>query len=887
MPVWITRLRLRLRALFLATHDRELRDELDLHIDLLADQFVEQGLSPHDARARAHREFGNLTRVHEQSHALFSMRAIETIVKDVSYAWREMRRSPVFTAVAVLSLAVGLGTATAAFAVIDALMLRGLPVPHPERLVAFSSATSASWSRWTYGAFRQWADAADAPFQTAAIFDINEAERPSIHGIAEARLGLVSGNYFAVLGAGVAAGRVLTASDDEMRATPVAVISHGFMERRFGATAAIIGRPLEINGTLYQVIGVTRKGFSGDWVGQPIDIWLPLRWHAALFRTGAPLDDASPARRLRVIARLDDGITLTQATAFANLSFARFLSASSASGSARPPGAANEITLLSAARGYAPLRQRYAQPAMIVSAIIALLMVIASANFVTLLHGRSQSRQREFAVRLVLGAGRWRIIRQALTECLVLAGFAALLAALISWWAATAVLKQFAATIQPVDINAAFDARLLMFMLGCVGLVMLFGLIPSLKGAGLSASLHLSQAATRERGRNIGGRLMAVGQLAVCAVLLLASGLMLRTVANLRFQHLGFDRNVLLLTLAPGTAGDRGDAARMSIDRIREWLLAIGDVRSVSTTSAPMLDSRAYWVESSEGVVVDGRPALPGVRWTFADVGADFFATMGMPLVRGRDFNADDFNSSSDATIINHSLAQLLFGDDDPIGRRVAMSASSPQLLIVGVVHDARQTSPRDRGLGVMYRPLTQPRPHVVLVVRTTGPAAATVVRHQLNAIGHATAIVKIQTIEELLNAAIGEERLLATLSTWLAVLVIIVACVGLHSLVANDVAERTQEMGIRVAFGATCGRVTWLVLRDCTTLVALAVCLGIPLSVAIIRPMSSQLYGVSLHDPQTLAGVVVLLMAVATIAAVRPARVAARVDPIVLLRAD
>jgi predicted permease len=394
----------------------------------------------------------------------------------------------------------------------------------------------------------------------------------------------------------------------------------------------------------------------------------------------------------------------------------------------------------------------------------------------------------------------------------------------------------------------------------------------------------VSQAATRERRRHLTGRLVLIGQLALCAVLLIGAGSMLRSVENLRSQSLGFDRNVLLVTIG----GGRGEAGALPLGRVREQLRAIRGVSAVSTTGSPLLDTRAYWIDGSERLAVDGREPVTGIRWTFADVGAGFFETIGMPLVQGRGIDDADFNPPSDAVVINQTLATLLFGSRNPIGSRIGMTASSPRLRIVGVVNDARQTSPRDRGLGVVYRPLHQFPPQVVLAVRTIGPPAsfADVVQHQLKGIDGLD-VIAVRTVEGLLNDAIAQERLLGTLAAWLGVLVIVVACVGLHALISNDVAQRTHEMGVRLALGATRASVALLVLRDCLALVGLGLAIGVPLSVAATRPLSSQLYGLPSGDPQTVAAVVVLLVAVALIAAGRPAQSAARVDPVVLLRAD
>lgn len=887
-PLWFHRLRLRLRAMRSRSHDRELRAELQLHIDLLTDEYAAQGMTAADARARAHREFGNVTSLQEQSHELLSLRLVEGARKDLVYALREMRRSPGFTAIAVLSLAIGIGIGTTTFSVIDALMLRGLPVREPDRLFAFSTAVSASWSRWSYPTFRQWSGARDAAFEATAVYDLPDLEQPRIVGLPKARVSLVAGNYFDVLGVSASAGRTLAPSDARVRGgRSVAVISHAFMERQFGHAGAVVGRTLEINGTLYEVVGVASRRFTGEWVGEPTDIWLPLSAHPAVVGARSdPFSETSGIRWLRVIARLKDGVTIEQGTASANLLFHRLLSSQS---TVPVQDRSGQIALLSAARGYAPLRQRYAQPLMIASAIVVLVLVVACANFTNLLYGRSRSRQQEFAVRLVLGAGRWRIIRQSFTECLLLASLAGLLGLVVSSWATTAALKRFATTIQPLELDAGFDARVLAFAAGCVALVAVFGLVPSITGSKITGAQRLSQAAMRERRGTLIARGFLVAQLALCAVLLIGAGLMVRTVDNLRSQSLGFHRNVLLVTLSPAQAGYAGEAAALMLQRVRDRLSAIRGISAVSMTSAPLLDNRAYWVDTTERLAIDDRQPAAGGRWTFVEVGPGFFETMGMPLIRGRGLDEGDLSRPADVLVINQSLARMLFGTEDPIGRGLALGPGAPMAVIVGVVNDARQTSPRDAGLAVIYRPLRRPPPQVVLAVRTAGPAvdSVDVVRHQLDAMEEKVPIVNVQTVEELLNAAIAQERLLATFAAGLGLLVIVVACVGLHALVTNEVAERMHEMGVRLALGATRGGVALLVLRECARLVALGLAVGVPLSLAATRPLSSQLYGLRADDPQTISVVIALLMTVAFVAAIRPARAATRVDPVSLLRSD
>jgi len=504
--------------------------------------------------------------------------------------------------------------------------------------------------------------------------------------------------------------------------------------------------------------------------------------------------------------------------------------------------------------------------------------------------GRSEARLKEFVIRLALGGRRWRLIRQSATECVILACLAGALGLLLAHWAASVALRQFATMIRPVEFALEFDARVLGFAAACVAVVIMFGLWPCTRPARSASvsSVYLSTShGARPRRRAIASRAMLIGQLALCAVLLMAAGLLLRTVINLRSQELGFDRNVLLVSVAPGGAGYSGEAAAMLLARIRERLLAVPGILAVGAGPA-LLDSSNYWIVGSQELTTDRGVVLPGTRWTFASVGPGFFEAVGLPLVHGRAFDDRDAHPPADGVVINQSLAAFLFGADNPIGRRLTMGPRTPMQTVIGVVEDATQTSPRDRGLGVIYSPLRGFN-RLVLAIRTAGAPSDAVpaVRHQLGAIAGDLPVENVRTIAEALDEAIARERLMSGISLILAGLVVAIGCVGLYALMSYEVAQRTRELGIRLALGATKARVVALVLRDGALLVAPALAIGLPAGMAASRPLSSQLYGVQAGDPWTLASVALLLTLVAWVATLRPARTASSIDPIVLLRAE
>jgi predicted permease len=897
----LTRFLLRARATLSGGHDRDLRDELQLHLRLLEEEYTAQGIPADQARRRAHREFGNATQFQEVSHDLFSFRLLEDLIDDLRYAVREMRRSAGFTCVAVSSLAIGIGAITAAFAVLDVFMLRGLPVRGPDRLVAFSASGSSTWGSWPYAYFMHWRNSPDRLFEVAAASDVRPHDVP-LQGTdkpGQVRVSLVSGNYFQVMGVDVALGRALTDADSPAPgAAPVAVISDAFWERWFGRTPDVLGKSIDLRGVSYEVVGVAQTGFTGHAIGHPSDVWLPLTMQSALMPDGARLLEdrwGTGAHWLRVIARLADGVSVDRAAVSANLIRQRFIADKAAALGGSSPEVVRDrqqgVSLLTATTGYAPERVRYGRPVMILFSITALVLLVACANFTNLMLARSEGRRKEFDIRLALGGRRSRLIRQSATECVVLGFAAGLLGLLLANWAATATLKQFALTIRPIELALAFDARVLGFVSACVGVVIGFGLWPSTRPARSASVASVYQSTStdaRRRTRSIAGRTMLIGQLAMCAVLLIAAGLLLRTVTNLRSQELGFDRNVLLVSVSPGQAGYSRDAAAMLLERIRERLSAVPGILAVGVSGPALLDSSHYWIDGSQLLTTDRGLVLAGARWTSATVGAGFFEAVGMSPVHGRTFDSRDARPAADGVVINQSLATFLFGTDNPIGRRIRMSPRAPTQPVIGVVQDARQTSPRDRGVGVIYAPLRGFN-SVVLAIRTAGSPsdAAPLVRHQLGSIAADLPVDNIRTIAEVLDEAIAQERLMSAISLVLAALVVAVGCVGLYALIAYDVAQRTRELAIRLALGATSGQVVSLVLRDGALLVAPALAIGLPVGLTASRALSSQLYGVQPGDPWTLASVAVLLTIVALVATLRPAQTASSIDPIVLLRAE
>lgn len=895
MPVWLKRLILRLRATTAGQRDRELQLEQELHLQLLEEDYQAQGMTADEARQQARRDFGNATLLRESSHDLFSFRPVEDFVRDVRYALRELRRSATFTVIVIASLAIGIGAATATFAIVDTVVLRPLPVCDPHRLVAFSTLQGQGWGTWSYAAFKRWQDGSGGLYDVAASGELtlDLTERAT-----EGSVALVSDNYFRVLGADMAVGAGFTERPAGRPDTsPVAVISDAFWQRWFGGSADVLSRTIDLRGVRFAIIGVTRRGFTGHTVGAPTDIWIPIAQQTILKPFPRGLDESAGAevRWLKVVARVRPAVTEPQASAAAMQVRQAFLLEKADTLGARNPEVIRDqrelVKLVPAARGDTMNVAPFVRPLLILAAITALVLLVACTNFTNLMFARSEARRVELIIRLALGGGRWRLVRQAATECVGLSLVAGALGLLFANWATTIALSRISELV-PVDLVLTLNARVLGFAFLCMAVATICGLWPCVKSARAAMVSSTQQIAGVSRSgvsSPLTSRVILVAQLTMCAVLLIGAGLLLRTVVNLRTQDLGIDRDVLLIRTAP--IGLSGDQTLAAVEETRRRISVLGGVKAVGVVGSAVMDPSAYWVDGTQTLTTDRGVVLPGRRWTFAAAGPGFFEAVGMRLVRGNvfsDVTRDDVPRTADPNVVvlNQSLATFLYGNEDPIGRRIALSGRGPLHTVIGVVADARQISARDRGLGVVYQPLKH-FDNVMLAVRTFEGVDAAIIRRHLEATPQVLRLGRMTTIAEELDRAITRERVMSGISLFLASLVVAIGCVGLYALMSYEVARRSRELGIRLALGATASQVMRLVLRDGLRLVVPALAVGLPLGIAVSRLVSSQFYNVSANDPTTLVAVSVLLALISLVATFRPARAASRIDPLVLLRND
>jgi predicted permease len=918
---WRYTLPLRLRSL--VRRDRvedELDEEIRYHIDERARELMAKGLTERDARLSALRSFGGVEQRKEECRDARRLMLVDDVRRDLVYAGRMLRRSPGFTAVAVLSLALGIGANTAIFSILDALAFRTLPIAEPDRLVLLDTDQSIGLTR-----FARLREHLTGFSNVSAVWTIDRSNiiigtgaadgRATQTDAGQARIGLASADYFSTMGVTLASGRTFTA-EEERTERPVAVMSDAYWRRHFGRPPDVAGRSFRLNGETYDIVGVAPSGFTGEWVGVPTDVWVPF----SLASRVMPEVPGGPQRfPRRVLARLEPGVTIDQAEASTRVLYRRIL-AEEAGAKVTPEEldqiARTRLDLQSLARGYSPQRRSFAQPLAILAVGVAVLLLIACANLANLLLARSAGRQREIAVRLAIGAGRSRLVRQMLTESMVLSAAGGVLGVLLALWAKKILMVMVAAA--PVvlggsgtglSLELSFDIRALAFTIGvCVLAVLLFGTVPAFSSARIPLAGSLTSSSARlVAGARFGpSTLLVIAQIALSLLLLIGAGLFGRTLANLRAEDLGFERqHELLVWTVPGQTGRQDLALAGLWHTVRERLSAVPGVVSAAATNQAML--RGVDLEPggsvSEPMRVEGEPAKPVAAVGFRSfITPGFFGTLGVPIVAGRDFTERDTETAPRVAIINEAMARFYFGDRSAVGRLVRFPWPTPAPVeIVGVAADYAKGTPRGakRPEFATYFPYRDPealnkgaqsRLRVMLVViRTTGDplAVADRVRAELRAIDPELPVLRINTTEQHVEDVLAQDRLVAVLSSVFGVIAVSMACLGLFGLISYRVARRTGEIGVRLALGATRRGILRMILAESSRLVVAGLGIGLICAFFLARLIATRLYGIGASDPLTVTAAMMLLVAVAAVAALIPARRAAGVDPLTALRSE
>jgi len=837
-------------------------------------------------------ELGNLTRAAEEARAVCSWMWLEQLSRDLQYAFRTMRHNPGFTATAVLSLALGIGANTAIFSLIDALMLRWLPVHNPQELVQLTlrsgrgpAPAGESFSNAIIAAFDERKDIfSNVCGFSAATFD--EGPRGSVSRVPGA---WVTGSYYDTLQLSPALGRLLRASDDQPGAPLVAVISYGYWERRFDADPGVIGRTVLVDSIPVTIAGVSPRGFQGANVGAVADITVATAALAELEPSFASL--LKPGNFwLRALARPKQGVFASQAEAHLAAVWPqisdRVISAGWAAAQ-RKEMAESRFELAPGGTGYTYLRERFERPLMILMAATALVLLIACANVASLLLARATARQREISVRLAIGAGRGRIIRQLLTESMLLSATGAVFGVYLAWLTSRFLVGMLSgAGSQTIVFDLTPNWHLCAFVTAvAIANGMLFGLAPSYQTTALGGSGVLKDDTRVIRSRSLLLSLLVTGQVALAFLLLVGAGLFGRTLQNLLDVDPGFRREGILLVdldgQREGYVGARLEKFyRSLLDRVRQ---IPGVVSASITTHTPL--SGATWTEA---VAPKGQLLPERDNAVLIAVGPRFFATMRTPLVAGRDFDEGD-RGSPNVAIVNQAFAARFFPNESPVGQYLSATLTRPpgDLRIVGVVKDVATRSLRLPPQPIVYVSYFQREPRTdALVIRAAGSLsqAASAIRRQLQP-SFPTTQLEVRALNEQVERTLIQERLMTSLTAGFGVLGLTLACVGLYGLLAYSVARRTREIGIRMALGSQQRGVRWMIVSRAFRLLFAGMVLGLPAAWLVSQWLHTMLFGLKTTDPMVMAGAVILLTTAGGLAAYLPARRATRVDPCTALR--
>jgi predicted permease len=829
------------------------------------------------------------------------------LLQDLRYAVRMLTKSPGFTVVAILTLALGIGANAAIFSITDQVLLRLLPVQKPEELVVLHSPgpqPGRNWSDgdrsvvWSYPMYKDLRDNNQVFSGLLARF----ATQASVSGQGQTELAdaeLITGNYFEVLGVRPALGRVFNSQDETMPgANPVLMLSYGYWQRRFGRDPGILNKQLVVNGISMTVVGVVRPGFFGVQVGQTPDIFVPITMKAQMTPNWDGLADRQD-HWLAILGRLKPGISSAKAEAGLQPEYSAILqsevSALKSSPQTKKDFLAKKILLNPGSHGRPILQHDAGQPLLILLSMVGLVLLIACANLASLLVARGEARQREIAVRMAMGAGRWRLIRQLLTESLLisLAGGAAGL--VVGSWTLGALVSSVPDNIGAAGLQGKFDYRVLAFALGLSVLTgILFGFLPALRST--RADL---QTTLREQGANVFGgksnvrlrKVLLVSQVALTVVLLASAGFFARSLMNLKSQDLGVRTDHLIqLSVSPELNRYTPVQTVALVDRLRENIAALPGVRSVSASEIELLANS----DSYANITPEGFPMTEDTNTDVQQnwVGPNFFSTLGIPLLAGREFDDRDVSGAPKVAIVSEKTAQMYFHGQNPIGRHFAFGSGNdvhPDIEIVGLVKDSKDTDLRQEIRPLVYIPYAQDthQGDATFYVRTNvePTAMAATLRKTIQSADPNLPVFDLKTLDQELDEIAFSERLLTFFSLCLGLLAALLAAIGLYGVMAYMVSRRTREIGIRMALGASQQNVAWLVLRENVRISAAGLGIGLVAAFALGKLIESQLFGVKASNPLVFLAAAVMLSTVAFLAGWLPARRAAAVDPMVALR--
>ena len=935
----------RLRGLFQKRKlEGELADEIQSHIEMQIEDLVRQGMSPQEARYAALRKFGGVDQIKESYRERRTLPFFETLFRDLRYGLRMLKRSPGMTAVAILSLALGIGANTALFSVVDAVLLRTLPVEHPEQLVLFEwqsgrpfrvsgmSGTShvdvppgqRGLSLFRYDVVQQMQKAQIAETQNPLTDLFAFGPIPEV----TAKVGdqpqvvsgqAVSGNYYSGLRIQPLLGRAITDEDDRAGASPVVMLSYQFWQQEFGANPSVIGQSLILNQQSFTIVGITPPAFNSTLqVGYSPAITIALNLEPLLKGDRSNLGkNGQGVWWLNVMGRLKPGATQSQARDSLNIPFQV-----AALAAMPPPRRSNQpvqieskdypqLIVESGDRGMLDTRKSYASTIYGLFIVVALVLLIACVNLANLLLARSTLRGPEIKVRLAVGAGRWRLIRQLLTESLLLAILGGIVGVFFAYWFKNALgaLTNEEHGLLPRGVDLSLNWRVLGFTLG-VSLFtgVLFGLAPAWRATHLDLHSTLKHSGRTTSSLSRLSKGLLVIQVAISALLLVGAGLFIRTLHNLQRVNVGFNQeNLLIFTLQPAQVGYKEEPLLRFYEQLFERLDHLPGVRA-ATFARVALISNDNWMNDFllPGETMDTAPGRDTMRQMIRE---NYFSTMEIPFLRGRQFTAEDDTHSPTVAIVNRQFQRQFFPNEDPIGKRITFGKPAAkdqkyEVEIIGVVADTKYMSQREKIQPLLYTPWRQQSAEsgeMHFALRTTGDPAALVsqVREVIHKLDGNLPVTEIDTQSDRSETTLAPERLYARLFSFFGALALTLAGIGLFGVLAYSVNQRTKEIGIRMAFGAQATNVIAMVVWQGMKLVLLGLSISALVGYGLVRllntkyfgpdtwqqQMKEQLYGVTIGDPWTLILIAALLMLVALLACWLPARRAAKVDPLVALR--
>ena len=909
--MFISKLRRRWRAFTNKEEmEQQLDDEMRYHLERDTARNIESGMSPEDARREALKAFGGVDRSKEECRDAWGVRQFENLIQDIRYSIRLLIKSPAFAFLAILTLTLGIGANTAIFSLFDAVMLRPLPAKSPDKLVLFGKAENGGltngfpdepWDLFSVPFYENVRQRKDLFQDVAALLSMTWTVHGKFgsNGSVEPQkldVQLVSGSYFPVLGLNAQIGRLITDQDDQVVGQhPVAVVSNRWWQRQLGGDPAAVGQTITIDKTTYTIIGVAPKDFLSTTIGEAPDLWIPLTMSPQLPPAHWNGRKEYLFQDLYLIGRLKDDVSSNQANAAVNVMFKQFLQAQVGS----QPSAERlqdieraGIELTPAGKGLRGIRGRFSLPLKILMTIVGVVLLISCANVANLLLARAAGRQKEFGVRMALGSTRLRLVRQMLTESLMIAAIGGLGGVILAWWGSRMLLLMASDQASALPLNVSPNIRLLTFtLLTSLLSAVIFGVAPAFRATkiDLNSGLKDGKGTAHATSQSRLAKTFVVAQVALSLLLMIAAGLFVRTLINLQSISTGFNQqNVTLFMIDSATAGLKDEQYPALFREVEERVKGLPSVQASSFSFFTF--NQGGWtspVFTRDETSIKGDDSIVSQNL----VGTEYFNAMGIPLIAGRQFALTDTENSQQVAIVSETFARHFFRNDSPLGKRFGTDGKEKDKFeIIGVVKDAKYQTLTEKPRAMAYYSYNQSGQSLGnFVVRFTGSPSSVVpeIRKVIRSVNTNLPVDEVVTLSDHIDRSLVHQKLVSRLALFFGLLALLVACLGLYGVLSYSVTQRKNEIGVRLALGATTLDVMRLVLKDGMKLTLIGVLLGVAGAYGLTRMVETLLYDVKPVDPITFAGVAGVLIMVALIACYIPARRATKVDPLIALRAE